>query len=120
MALYKSISDLSTLKDFAMTQINGKVSELEERARVDLKRLAEQKKNELIQLARDATINRIPSIDNVYSNFVRGIDNATDLNAQKKAIGNAISQNIYGVNSGDAAQTVLNRAASNSLGNVND
>lgn len=113
-------SSTSTLKDFAMAKINGKVSELEERARADLKRLAEQKKNELIQLARDATVNRIPSIDNIYSNFVRGVDSATDLNAQKKAIGNAISQNIYGVNSGDSTQTVLNKAAANSLGNVND
>lgn len=113
-------STTSTLKDFAMDKINGKVSEIEARAREDLKRLAEQKKNELTQLAKDATINRIPSVDNIYSNFIKGIDNATDLNAQKKAIGNAISQNIYGVSVGDKIPDVLNKAAKNALGNVND
>lgn len=108
-----------SLLDFAKDKINGKISELEDRATEDLKRLAEQKKNELLQEAANATINRIPSIDNIYQNAVQGIDNATDPGATSRNIGANIKENIFDVQ-GNTVGEALEQAAANSLGNVND
>lgn len=98
---------------------NKKIDELKERARKDLKILGEQKKNELIQVARDLTVNRIPSIDNIYQNVVRGIDGATDVTGLRGNIGLNIQENVFG-KSGDSIGDALNNAAQNSLGNVYD
>lgn len=112
-----------TLGNFAKDKFNSKVKELEDRAVQDLKLLGEQKKNELIQAARNATINRIPSIDNIYQNLVTGIDGATDVNTQSSNIGFNIKENIFGKSAITPGQTIgaaLNQAANNSLGNVFD
>lgn len=112
-----------TLGDFAKDKFNSKANELKDSAVQDLKLLGEQKKNELIQAARNATVNRIPSIDNIYQNLITGIDGATDVTAQSNNIGFNISENIFGKSSIIPGQTIgaaLNQAAANSLGNVFD
>lgn len=111
------------LGDFAKDKFNSRLNELKDRGVQDLKLLAEQKKNELIQTARNATVNRIPSIDNIYQNLVEGIDGATDVNTQSSNIGVNLKENIFGKSDIAPGQTIgaaLNQAASNSLGNVFD
>lgn len=111
------------LGDFAKDKFNSRLNELKDRGVQDLKILAEQKKNELIQAARNATINRLPSIDNIYQNLVTGIDGATDVNTQSSNIGFNIKENIFGKSAITPGQTIgaaLNQAANNSLGNVFD
>lgn len=107
------------LNDYVNDKINQKAGELKDRATQDLKTLGEQKKNELIQAARNATVNRIPSIDNIYQNVVRGIDGATDVTGLRGNIGANIQENLFG-KSGDSIGNSLNNAAQNSLGNVFD
>lgn len=108
-----------SLNDYVNDKINQKAGELKDRATQDLKTLGEQKKNELIQAARNATVNRIPSIDNIYQNVVRGIDGATDVTGLRGNIGANIQENLFG-KSGDSIGNSLNNAAQNSLGNVFD
>lgn len=107
------------LNDYINDKINKKAGELKDRATQDLKTLGEQKKNELAQAARNATVNRIPSIDNIYQNVVRGIDGATDVTGLRGNIGTNIQENLFG-KSGDSIGDSLNNAAQNSLGNVFD
>lgn len=113
-----------TLGDFAKDKFNSKANELKDRAVQDLKLLGEQKKNELIQAARNATVNRIPSIDNIYQNVVQGIDGVTDVTQQTRNIGQNIQDNVFDITTANAtSQTIgdaLNQAAANSLGNVYD
>jgi len=108
-----------SLGDFTKNKFNSKVNELKDDAVQDLKLLGEQKKNELIQAARNATVNRIPSIDNIYQNVVRGVDGATDVTGLRGNIGFNIQENLFG-KSGDSIGDSLNNAAQNSLGNVFD
>jgi hypothetical protein len=108
--------------DFAKDKINGKIDEVSARAIEGAKQLAEEKKRELIQMARDKTINRIPTFENVYSNFIRAIDNATDVQQVARDLGNVIPTNIANVGGGTVRQA-LDRGASNAvrnLGNVFD
>ena len=109
-----------SLSDFAKDKINGRISDLEDRAVDDLNRLAQEKQNELIQAAENATINRIPTLDNIYQNFVQGIDGSTDVTAQQRNIGANIAENIYGAGPGLSLGNALDRAAQISLGNVYD
>ena len=109
----------SSLADFAKDKINGKISEIEERAKDDLKRIAREKTLELKQAAEDATVNRIPSIDNIYQNLVQGIDNASNPTALVQNISANISENIFD-RQGSTIGDQLGGAAVNSLGNVND
>lgn len=105
------------------SKFNQRIDELKDRAKQDLDRLSRQKKNEIEQVVRDATINRIPSIDNIYQKLVQGLDNATDLTQQTRNIGANIRDNVYGDFARTAEQRIqdaLNEAANNSLGNVFD
>ena len=110
----------SSLKDFAKDKINGKISEIEDRAKDDLKRIAREKALELKQAAEDATVNRVPSIDNIYQNLVQGVDNAANPTELVRNISANISENIFDVQGGVTIGDQLGGAAANSLGNVND
>lgn len=109
-----------SLNDFVKGKLKSKLESLEESARGDLQRLAEDKKRELEQTLRDKTINRIPNLENVFSNFVRGIDEATDIGQATKNIGNAINANVFGVSAGSTIREGLDKAALNNLGNIFD
>lgn len=114
---------IENLGDYVNDKFNKKVNELKDRSVQDLKRLAQQKQNELTQAALDATINRLPTIDNIYQNFVQGVDDATDVTQQTRNIGVNIQENIYGnvtLDDNLSIQGALDNAAVNSLGNVFD
>lgn len=114
---------IENLEDYADDRFNKKVNELKDRSVQDLKRLSQQKQNELAQAALDATVNRIPTIDNIYQNFVQSVDDATDVTQQSRNIGANIKENIFDNSSeaeGQNIQDALDRAAVNSLGNVFD
>lgn len=108
----------NSLLDFANSKINQKLEDIASGALTDIQRLAQDKKNELTQAARNATVNRIPNVENVFQNFIQGIDGATDINQQTRNIGQAISENVHGTQAGETIANALTRAATNSLGNV--
>lgn len=107
-----------SLQEFANSKLNQKLEDVATGAITDLKNLARDKKNELTTAARNATTNRVPNFENVFQNFVRQVDGATDINQQTRSIGQAISENVYGATTGETINSALGRAASNSLGNV--
>lgn len=109
--------------DFAKDKIRGKIDEISEKAKNQLKQLAESKKQELIQAARDKTINRIPTFENVYSNFIRRVDQETNVPELVKNLGNVIPGNIANVASGGTIRQALDKGARNAvrnLGNIHD
>lgn len=117
-----------SIGDFALSKINQKIEDLKSGAIDDLKQLGNEKKNELIQKARNLTVNRVQNPANAFKNFVRGIDNATDINQQTRDIGVSVADNIYGGNpggilSGKPGNNItigdsLNSAAAGALGNI--
>lgn len=108
----------SSLQEFANSKLNQRLEDIASGAISDLQRLSQEKKNELIQAARNATVNRVPNFENVFQNFVQSIDGATDINQQTRNIGAAISDNVYGSTDGETIEQALTRGAINSLGNV--
>jgi hypothetical protein len=109
--------------DFAKDKIKGKIDEVSEKAKNQLKQLAESKKQELIQAAKDKTINRIPTFENVFSNFIRRVDQETNVPELVKNLGNVIPANITNVASGGTIRQALDKGAQNAvrnLGNVHD
>ena len=113
--------NIDNLGDYVKDRFNEKVNELKDRSTQDLKRLAQQKKSELAQTALDATINKVPTIDNIYQNTIQNIDNATDITQQTRNIGVNINENVFNsINKNDTIQQSLNNAAQNSLGNVHN
>lgn len=111
-------SSSKTPLEWAKEKATGKINEFKDKGKEALNQLAEEKKRELTQEARNRTVNRIPTTENVFSNFVRRADNATDINQQTKNIGNNISANVFGDLRGNTIREGLNKAASNSLGNI--
>lgn len=112
-----------TAIEFAKDKINGRIDETIKRGEESLNKLAEDKRREVEQEIRNRTINRIPSFENVFSNFVRRIDNATDITQQRRNIGNAIQANVNFDVTGLSLQQGLDAAAAKSvrnLGNVYD
>jgi hypothetical protein len=107
-----------SLGDFANSKINQRLEDIASGAITDLQRLSQDKQLEITQAIRNATVNRIPTAENVFQNFVQGIDGATDVNQQTRNIGQAISENVYGTQAGETINGALTRAATNSLGNV--
>jgi hypothetical protein len=113
-------STATNAAELAREKIDGKIDEVSRKGEEALNNLAIAKKNQLTQKARDLTINRIPSFDNVFSNFVRGVDRATDVTQQTRNIGIAVQQNVYGIPPGATIGQGLTQGAINNLGNVND
>jgi hypothetical protein len=108
----------SNLQEWALSKANQRLSDLQEGAITSLQNLSRQKQQELQMAAANATVNRVPNFENVFQNFVQGVDNATNINQQTRDIGGAIVDNIYGTQSGETIGDALARGAVNSLGNV--
>lgn len=104
--------------ELAKEKVTGRIKDVAGKGAAALKGLAEDKKREIEQEIRTRTVNRIPSLENVFSNVVRRVDNATDITQQKRNIGNAIQANVYGNIVGDTLRAGLDKAAVNNLGNI--
>ena len=111
-----------SLKDYLLSKGEEKLKDLEERAVGDLERMGQQKVQELNQQASDIVRRNTPNFENIYQDFVQGVDSATDLPSQQREVSQQIFDNVFadsvppGTNIGDA----LNNAARESLGNIHD
>lgn len=109
-----------TLKDWAITQADQKLRDLEDRAVTELKTRGINRINELAAEAKRQTVGRINAeINNVFQDFVQGVDR--DLTPQQQAtnIKAAIADNVHNLTEeGNTIGDALNSAAKNSLGNV--
>ena len=92
----------------------GKLKELGERGLDDLNRLAREKKDELVQSARDGVRGRIPNFENIYQDALKGVSDGVD------NIGGNIAENVFNVDTSSTVGDALTKAASESLGNIND
>ena len=79
-----------------------------------LKRLAEEKKNELIQGASDLVRRNTPNFENIYQNALKGVGDSVD------NVGKNIAENVFNVDTSGSVGDALNNAAGGALGNVND
>jgi hypothetical protein len=104
--------------EFAKDKLKGKIDEVSAKGKESLKKLAESKKQELIQAARDKTVNRIPTFENVYSNFIRRVDQATNVQQVAKDLGNVIPSNIANVAGGGTIKQALDKGAQNAVKNL--
>jgi len=110
-----------SLGDFLIDKATDKIGGAISGATEDLKRLAQQKKNEIVQEVRNRTVNRIPTFENVFQNALKKVDDATTVDNQRKSIGNAIQANAYdSVPPTGETRAALDAAAERALGNVND
>ena len=115
-------NESKTPLEFAKDKIKGKIDSVVASAKEDLKALAEKKKAEVLQRLKDETINRIPKFENVFSNVIRRVDQASTAALNDaiagKNIGAAIQANVYGILPGTTIGQGLNKAAINNLGNI--
>jgi len=107
---YEADGILGFLKDKAL----GKLKELKDRAETDINRLAREKKDELVQGARDGVRGRVPNFENIYQDALRGVSDGVD------NIGANIAENVFNVDTSATVGSALDKAAAQSLGNVND
>lgn len=107
---YKADGILGFLGD----KLKGKLKELGQRGIDDLNRLGREKKDELIQGARDGIRNRVPNFENIYQDALSGVSDGVD------KIGANIAENVFNVDTSSTVGDALTKAASESLGNVND
>jgi hypothetical protein len=107
---YKADGILGLLGD----KLKGKLKELGERGLDDLNRLAREKKDELVQGARDAVRGRVPNFENIYQDALSGVSDGVD------NIGANIAENVFNVDTSASVGDALTKAAAESLGNVND
>lgn len=107
---YKADGILGFLGD----KIKGKLKELGQRGLDDLNRLAREKKDELVQGGRDAIRGRTPNFENIYQDALSGVSDGVD------NIGANIAENVFNVDTSATVGEALTKAATESLGNVND
>ena len=107
---YEADGILGLLKDKAL----AKLKEIGERGLNDLNRLAREKKDELVQGARDGIRGRVPNFENIYQDALRGVSDGVD------NIGSNIAENVFNVDTSATVGAALNDAAAQSLGNIND
>ena len=115
----KKIEDIGDwLKDKAVQ----KATAFADRAVGDLKNMATSKVNELKQQAKDATVGRFNvAVNNLYKDFVKGIDNVANPVANRNNVATAIGDNVHGlVEPGQNIGEALNTAAAKSLGNIHE
>ena len=110
-----------SLGDFVTDKITDRIGGGITGAKEDLQNLAESKKNDLTQRAADATVNRIPTFENVFQNALRNVGDSTDVNQQARSIGAAINANVNdNIPVSGSARAALDKAAERSLGNIYD
>ena len=110
-----------SLMDWAKQKALQEGKKYVDRAVTDLKTKGLNKKNELIQEAKDKTINRAKAAaNNIYKDFVQGVEDAVSINKQEVNITTAIADNVHGglINPGSSIGDTLNSAARDALGNI--
>ena len=108
----------NSLGEYAQSKLNQKLEDIKSGAIDNLERFSREKQLELIQAARNLTVNRVQDPVNAFQNFVAGVDGATDINQQTRDIGAAIKENVYGNTGGSTIDDALKGAAQNALGNI--
>jgi hypothetical protein len=111
-------NSVKTPLQLAKEKATGRIVDITGKGIEAAKTLAEDKKREIEQEIRTRTVNRIPSMENVFSNIVKKIDNKTDITQQKRNIGNAIQANVNDNVVGSTIKQGLDMAAIKNLGNV--
>lgn len=111
-----------SLKDYLLSKGEERLNDLAERAEGDLRRMGENKVNELKQEASDIIRRNTPNFENIYQDFVTGVDSATDLPSQQREVVQQISENIFAdsIPPGTTVGAALDNAAAESLGNIHD
>ena len=125
--------DLSPAPDSENKEIDGlggwlkdqaiqKATAFADRAVNDLKNTANNRVNELKQQAKDATVGRVnAAVNNLYKDFVKGVDNVANPTSNQNNVRTAIADNVHGlVNPGQTIGEALNSAAAKSLGNIHE
>ena len=114
--------EFNTLADFAKSKINQKIQDIKDGVVDNLERFSREKQAELIQQARNLTVNRIQNPVNIFQNFIEGVDGSSTPAQQTADIGKAIGDNVFNaVNvDGTTIADALQSAATNALGNVYD
>lgn len=113
---------LNSVGDWLKDQAVQKGTQFADRAVTDLKNQAIGKVNELKQQAKDATVGRVnAAVNNLYKDFVQGVDSIASPKANQNNVAAAIADNVYGlVDSGQTIGDALTSAAARSLGNIHE
>lgn len=108
------------LLDWAKGEATQKVSELSDRAVTEMKNRSINRLQELEAEAKRQTVGRLNAeVNNIFQDFVQGVDRDLVPSQQTSNIKAAIADNVYGLTEeGNTIGDALNSAAKNSLGNV--
>lgn len=108
------------LLDWAKGEATQKVSELSDRAVTEMKNRSINRLQELEAEAKRQTVGRLNAeVNNIFQDFVQGVDRDLVPAQQTSNIKAAIADNVYGLTEeGNTIGDALNSAAKNSLGNV--
>lgn len=114
--------ELNSVGDWLKDQAVQKATAFADRAVGDLKNTAIEKVNELKQQAKDATVGRVnAAVNNLYKDFVKGVDSIASPAANANNIQSVIADNVHGlVDQGQTIGDALNSAAAKSLGNIHE
>jgi hypothetical protein len=112
--------EINSLGDWVKDQAVQKATAFADRAVGDLKNTAINRVNELKQQAKDATIGRVNvAVNNLYKDFVQGVDNVASPAANRNNVAAALGDNVHGlIEPGQTIGDALNSAAAKSLGNI--
>ena len=112
--------EINSVGDWLKDQAVQKGTAFADRAVGDLKNASINKVNELKQQARNATTGRVNAVvDNLYKDFVQGVDNIANPKVNANNVQTAIADNVHGlVDQGQTIGDALNTAAAKSLGNI--
>lgn len=110
------------LLSFAKAQGAQFLKDAATRGYTDMRNLSVQRTNEISARVKADTIVRArAAVNNIYSDFIRGLDGSNDVDQQTQSVGASINENVYGLTGGNTnIGAALNAAAINSLGNVYD
>ena len=95
---------IDNLKDWKVSnESNQRLSDINGGVIDTMRNYSKQKMLELQMTARNATVNRIPNFENVFQNFVRGVDNSLNntLQGNTETVNSLVGQNVYGIQPGD-------------------
>lgn len=108
------------LLDWAKKEAGQKISELADRAVTEMKTRSINRIQELEAEAKRQTVGRLNAeVNNIFQDFVQGVDRDLVPAQQTSNIKAAIADNVHGLTEeGNTIGEALNSAAKNSLGNV--